>query len=325
MNWKWWNRYGQGKKLDQLMWANFVSMILGIDIGGTSTKLGLVENGAVICRARIKTTGHADEHAFADAITNEAKKLCDGRKPFTAIGVGAPNGNQHSGAIEMAANLSWKGTVPLARMLEERLGVPCVLGNDANAAALGEWRYGGGRELTDLIVVTLGTGLGGGFIIDGRLLIGPFGNAGELGHIILVPDGRKCGCGRNGCLETYVNISGIRMTYAELGGDPLVLAKPGVKPIAEVAHAGDERAIQAFVRTARWLAIGLSNAIAITAPQRVILFGGIARSGDLLMKPLQKYLGTSMMAVHQGRIDLRISDLHEDDAGILGAAAFATL
>ncbi len=305
-------------------------MILGIDVGGSSTKLGLVSEGEVICRGRIATTGHRNEHAFADAIASEARSMCEGRGALVSIGIGAPNGNQHSGAIEKAANLPWKGTVPLAQMLSERLGVACTLGNDANAAALGEWRYGSGRGHTDLLVATLGTGLGSGFIIDGKLLIGPFGNAGELGHMTVVIDGRVCGCGRRGCLETYVNISGIRQTYAELL-DPImrekstVLAEEGVRPIGDAARAGDPLAMKTFDITARWLAIGLANAIAITTPQRIVLFGGITRNGELLMAPLRRYFEPSMMQVFRGSVDLCLSELPEDDAGILGAAALTSL
>jgi glucokinase len=305
-------------------------MLLGIDVGGTSTKIGLVRDGSVIERGRVQTTGHADEQAFADAIVAEARKLLEGNEKPEAAGIGAPNGNQLTGAIEMAANLPWKNEVPLARMLEERLNVPCTLGNDANAAALGEWRYGSGRGLTDLLVVTLGTGLGSGFIVDGRLLTGPFGNAGELGHITMIPDGRECGCGRKGCLETCVNIKGIRKTYRELsekeGHDPSgVLERKGVRTIAEAAQKGDQVALRTFDVTARWLAIGLANAIAITTPQMIVLCGGIARSGELLMDPLKNHFEPAMMKVFRGKIDLRLSELPEDDAAILGAAALTTL
>jgi glucokinase len=168
-------------------------MIAGIDIGGTTTKIGLVKGHVVMARSRIPTTGHADEHAFADAIAAEVFRLTkDHGGSITAAGIGAPNGNQLTGTIDQAPNLPWKNDVPLARMLGERLKVPCTLGNDANAAALGEWRYGAGRGCNDLLVVTLGTGLGSGFIVNGQLLLGPFGNAGELGHVITVIDGRIC-------------------------------------------------------------------------------------------------------------------------------------
>lgn len=297
-------------------------MIAGIDIGGTSTKIGLVEGDRVVARKRISTTGHADAQAFADALVAAARTLLLAHKAEAiAIGIGAPNGNQHTGTIDRAPNLPWPQDVPLARMLSERTGLPCTLGNDANAAALGEWRCGAGRGCTDLLVVTLGTGLGSGFIVNGQLLLGPFGNAGELGHTTVVMDGRPCTCGRRGCLEAYVSIRGMRATYQELGEDPGVLEQAGVLPIAMAAMNGDASALQTFRDTARWLAVGLANAVAIAPPQRIVLFGGIARNGDLLMAPLRTLFEEALLNIHQGRVELCTSVLPEDDAGILGAAA----
>jgi glucokinase len=167
----------------------------------------------------------------------------------------------------------------------------------------------------------LGTGLGSGFIVDGRLLLGPFGNAGELGHTTVVMDGRHCTCGRKGCLEAYVSIRGMRATYQDLGDDPDVLTQEGVLPIAAAALRGDPAALQTFRDTARWLATGLANAVAIAPPQRIVLFGGIARNGDLLMAPLQEHFDTALLSIHRGRVALQLSQLPDDDAGILGAAA----
>jgi glucokinase len=299
-------------------------MIAGIDIGGTSTKIGLVQGGQVIARAREGTTGHPDAPAFAEAIARAVEQLAAAHgERITAIGIGAPNGNQHTGTIDRAPNLPWGHDVPLAAMLQQRLGVPCALGNDANAAALGEWRYGAGRGLSDLLVVTLGTGLGSGFIVDGRLLLGPFGNAGELGHTTVVMDGRPCTCGRRGCLEAYVSIRGMRRTYEELGDRSALSDTAGVLPIAEAARRGDDAAMQTFRDTARWLAVGLANAVAITCPQRIVLFGGIARNEDLLMPPLRDRFREALLNIYQDRVDLVVSALPEDDAGILGAAALA--
>jgi len=296
-------------------------MIGGIDIGGTTTKIGLVKDHTVIARSRIATTGHVDEHAFADAIAREVERLAkDNGQPIIAAGIGAPNGNQLTGTIDRAPNLPWKKDVPLARMLSDRLGVPCTLGNDANAAALGEWRYGAGRGCDDLLVVTLGTGLGSGFIVNGQLLLGPFGNAGELGHVITVIDGRSCTCGRKGCLEAYVSIRGIRQTYLELADSSELLQEEGVKPIADAAMRGEDAAVQTFRDTARWLAVGLANAVAHTCPQRIILFGGIARNGEVLMNPLKRRFNEALLNIYQGKVELLLSGLAEDDAGILGAA-----
>ncbi|MBK9148555.1 MAG: ROK family protein [Flavobacteriales bacterium] len=299
-------------------------MILGIDIGGTTSKLGLVHEGKVIARARISTTGHADDHAFADALASAASQLVkqDGHPPIQSVGIGAPNANQLTGIIEMAPNLPWKNDVPLARMMSDRLGVPATLGNDANAAALGEWRYGAGRGFDDLLVVTLGTGLGSGFIVNGQLVLGSAGNAGELGHAILLPDGRACTCGRKGCLEAYVSIRGLLATYTEEGGTANLT---DVKTIADLVHAGDTAAIACFQRTAEWLSIGLANAVCATGPKRIVLFGGISRNGDLLMAPLRERFHANLLNIYQGRVDLTVSALPDDDAALLGAAALGTL
>lgn len=247
--------------------------------------------------------------------------VSDGQEPITAVGIGAPNGNQLTGSIDQAPNLPWKNDAPLARMLSERLGLPVTLGNDANAAALGEWRYGAGQGSKDLLVVTLGTGLGSGFIVNGQLLLGPFGNAGELGHTIIVIDGRLCTCGRKGCLEAYVSIRGMRQTYLELADAPELLKEEGVKPIADAALRGEDAALQTFRDTARWLAVGLANAVAHTCPERIILFGGIARNGDVLMDPLKSRFDAALLNIYRGKVRLLLSGLPEDDAGILGAAA----
>jgi glucokinase len=295
-------------------------MILGIDIGGTTSKLGLVRNGQVIARERISTTGHADDHAFADALARTAQGLIAAKTTATlmSIGIGAPNANQLTGIIEMAPNLPWKHDVPLARMMSDRLGVPATLGNDANAAALGEWRYGAGQGFDDLLVVTLGTGVGSGFIVNGRLVLGSAGNAGELGHTILIPDGRACTCGRKGCLEAYVSIRGMIATYEELGG---TASATDVKTIAQRANTGDTAAITCFKHTTQWLAIGLANAVCATGPKRIVLFGGIARNGELLMAPLRERFHATLLNIYQGRVDLTVSALEDDDAALLGAAA----
>ncbi|HRD51443.1 MAG TPA: ROK family protein, partial [Flavobacteriales bacterium] len=299
-------------------------MILGIDIGGTTSKLGLVHDGKVIARARISTTGHADDHAFADALVMCAKELLQANEGarIASIGIGAPNANQLTGIIEMAPNLPWKHDVPLARMMSDRMGVPATLGNDANAAALGEWRYGAGKGIDDLLVVTLGTGVGSGFIVNGRLVLGSAGNAGELGHMILIPGGRDCTCGRKGCLEAYVSIRGMIATYNDAGGAAPV---PDVKSIADRAHSGDAAAIECFHRTTEWLAIGLANAVCATGPKRIVLFGGIARNGELLMAPLRERFHATLLNIYQGRVDLTVSALPDDDAALLGAAALGTL
>ncbi len=299
-------------------------MILGIDIGGTTSKMGLVQDGKVLGRTHISTTGHADEQAFADALSAAARQLAfDHSVSITAVGIGAPNANQLNGLIEQAPNLPWKHDVALAAMLRERLLVPATLGNDANAAALGEWRYGAGQGYQDLLVVTLGTGLGSGSIVNEELLLGSAGNAGELGHTIVMPGGRACTCGRLGCLEAYVSIRGIMATYSELSdhGRP---RPPSVEVVAADAAQGDPVALQCFDRTAAWLAIGLANAVCITGPARIVLFGGIARSGDLIMLPLLRHFEKALLNIYHGRVDIALSALPGDDAALLGAAALST-
>ncbi|HRF81760.1 MAG TPA: ROK family protein, partial [Flavobacteriales bacterium] len=192
-------------------------------------------------------------------------------------------------------------------------------------AALGEWRYGAGQGIDDLLVVTIGTGVGSGFIVNGKLVLGSAGNAGELGHMTVAVDGRACTCGRKGCLEAYVSIRGMRQTYAELADDLDLLKEDGVKCIADAAHQGDPAALQTFEETVRWLAVGLSNAVAVTGPRRIVLFGGIVRSGDLLLAPLKKRFQTVLLNIYQGRVDITISALPDDDAALLGAAALGTL
>jgi glucokinase len=210
-------------------------------------------------------------------------------------------------------------------MVELRTGIPAVLGNDANAAALGEWRFGAGKGCNDLLMVTLGTGVGSGFIVNGQLMLGSHGNAGEVGHMTIVIDGRPCTCGRKGCLEAYVSIRGLRQTYVELDGDPEVLKEEGVHCIARAAGRGDAAALQTFRHAARWLAVGLANAVAVTGPERIVLFGGIARNGELLMAPLRERFREFLLNIYQGRVDLVASALPDDDAAILGAAALTTL
>lgn len=302
-------------------------MIAGIDIGGTTSKIGLVSEGKVIVQTRIPTTGYADDGQFADALAHAVRGLVSdtAHVRLSAAGIGAPNANQHMGIIEMAPNLPWKYDVPLARLMQQRLGIPCVLGNDANAAALGEWRYGAGQGYDDLLIVTLGTGVGSGFIVNGRLVLGGHGNAGELGHMTIVMDGRMCTCHRKGCLEAYVSIRGLRQTYSELDGDPEVLKEEGVKCIADAANRGDAAALQTFKHTVRWLAVGLANAVAVTGPRRIVLFGGIARNGELLMAPLRERFQEALLNIYKGRVDLTVSALPADDAAILGAAALTTL
>ncbi len=314
------------RRLRQVVWNDQI-MILAIDIGGTSTKLGLVEEGSVVARSRMDTLGDADEQAFLDRLVERALALAVKEKvKIRSVGIGAPNGNQLTGTIENAPNLPWTKDVPLARMISERMNVPAFLGNDANAAALGEWRYGAGKRHKDLLVVTLGTGVGSGFIVNGELVLGSAGNAGELGHMILEPEGRACTCGRKGCLEAYVSIRGMKRSYEEAiattGKTCLDLDIPA---IVEAARNGEPEALVVFDRTARWLAIGLANAVCATGPSRIVLFGGLSRNRDLLMPRLTRQFDDHLLNIYKGRVDIVTSELPDDDAALLGAAALTTV
>ncbi len=295
-------------------------MRIGIDIGGTSVKLGIVEDSKVTARARISTPTAGTPADFAAELGEAVLQLTAG-KSLKAVGIGAPNGNQLNGCIEQAPNLPWSGSFPLAAMMQEYLKTPCTLGNDANAAAMGIGKYGVGQGCADLLVITLGTGLGSGFISNNQLILGARGNAGELGHSNIVIDGRTCSCGCKGCLEAYVSIRGMRETYRELADNEDLLQNLGVLPIAKAAQDGDHVALQTFTSTARWLGIGLATAVAIFAPSKIVLFGGIARSGDLLLAPLRMRFEEFLMPMHKGQVPILLSELPEDDAAILGAAA----
>lgn len=314
-----------------------MQVVLGVDLGGTNTAWGLVEHsGACPHSGSVPTSAYPAPLALVDAVAEAAQAVfqdrpAQGRVELTAIGIGAPNGNYHRGTVEHPPNLPWPGITPLAQLFASRLGVPAVLTNDANAAAIGEGLFGAARGLQDFLVVTLGTGLGSGFVAGGTLLYGHDGFAGELGHTIVDPGGRLCGCGRLGCLEQYASATGLQRTVQELlqtTAKPSVLrsagaAAPTAKDVAEAAVTGDALAQEAFERTARVLGLALANAVAITSPQAVIVFGGIAQSGDVLMRPLRRHFEENLHAIWRGKVELRVSSLHDRNAGVLGAAALA--
>lgn len=290
--------------------------LIGIDIGGTNTKLGLIHNDQVIASSSIKTQSKETSDAYADELADEIKKLA-GTNIISGIGIGAPNGNFYSGAIEHAPNLKWKGIIPLARMIEERTKVKTLLTNDANAAALGEMTYGGARGMKNFIMITLGTGLGSGIVVDGKLIYGNSGFAGELGQTIVVPDGRLCGCGRKGCLETYVSATGILRTAEELAANKFKSSHD----IAVAAEAGDPVALRAFDETAKTLGIALANFVTFTSPEAIFLFGGLTGSKNLLMSPLKNYFESHLHIVYRDTVKILLSELSEGHAALLGAAA----
>jgi glucokinase len=307
---------------------------IGIDIGGTNTKIGVVNpEGKILAHSRVSTTNYPKIAAFVAALGSEINGLLEkaGEVELGAIGIGAPNGNYHKGTIEHAPNLAWKGVVPLCDMLSKTFPVPVVLTNDANAAALGEMIYGGAKGMKNFIILTLGTGLGSGIVVNGELVYGKTGFAGEMGHLTMEPFGRECGCGREGCLEAYVSATGIVKTVFELFAerrDPSAMRKIPFdeltsKMIADAAEKGDQIALAAFEQTAEMLGLAINNAAAFCSPEAVFLFGGLAQAGDLLLDPLNRFVDENIFGHYRKSFKILLSGLSEADAAILGASALA--
>jgi glucokinase len=260
---------------------------------------------------------------------HEMKSNLKTNQKIVGIGIGAPNGNFFNGCIENAPNLKWKGKIPLVKLFKKNFKLPVYLTNDANAAALGEMIYGGAKKMKDFIVITIGTGLGSGIVANGKLIYGHDGLAGELGHTIYQPGGRKCGCGRLGCLETYVSSSGLIKTTKELlekNNTKSLLRK--LKPneiisinIQAAAIKGDKLAINAYEITGAILGQKLADAVAVTSPEAIFLFGGISRSGNLLIKPAKKALEENLLSVYKNKVKILQSELLDKNAAVLGAAA----
>lgn len=305
----------------------------GIDIGGTNTVFGLVDrNGVCIAQDDVITDQYETAEEFVAALSDGIKKLLAGFGSdikFRGIGIGAPNGNYYNGTVEFAPNLRWKGILNFVEMFGRHFEEPAILTNDANAAAIGEMMYGAAKGMKDFIVVTLGTGLGSGFVANGELIYGHDGFAGELGHTIAVPDGRQCKCGRKGCLEQYASATGIVITakniliesdksskLREIRGNELTSKK-----IFEAAVSGDEIALIAFDKTAEILGRSLSDAVAITSPEAIILFGGLAQAGDFILKPTKKYMEYYMLNVFKNKVKLLQSQVAGENAAVLGASA----
>ncbi len=307
---------------------------IGIDIGGTNSVIGIVDKqGIVISHDSVLTANYKTAELFVEecvkVISNLLKTIPE-KSELIGIGIGAPNGNYYKGTIEFAPNLKWKGIIEFVNLFKSHFDVPTFLTNDANAAALGELIYGGAKGMKDFIVITLGTGLGSGFVVNGNLVYGHDGFAGELGHTIVFPDtGRQCGCGRKGCLETYCSATGIVRTVIELleesDEDSELRAykkeKITSKLIAEAAQRGDVLANSAFDYTAKILGMKLADTVAITSPEAIFLFGGLAQSGDLILKPTKNYMEKYMLPIFKNKVKLLHSSLEGASAAILGASA----
>lgn len=309
-------------------------VVAGVDIGGTNTVFGLVDkSGNVLAEGNLITTDYPVIEDFVKALVAEVKELMKGKKELNlmGIGIGAPNANYHKGTIELAPNLAWKGIVPLAKLIKEKIDIPVVVTNDANAAAMGEMVFGGAKNMKDFIVLTLGTGLGSGIVINGQLVYGHTGFAGELGHTIIVPGGRDCGCGRFGCYETYASASGLVRTVLYLLSemrDQSILR--GIAPseltskrIAEAARKKDPVALEALDYTAERIAFGIINAIGFSSPEAVFLFGGLAQAGEALFRPVRKYVEAGVQPIFKGTVKILPSGVPESNAAVLGSAALA--
>ncbi|MEE6186739.1 ROK family protein [Niabella digestorum] len=306
---------------------------IGIDIGGTNTKYGLVNHrGEILEKGDIKTDAYPTVKDFIDALYDAIKPIIDKHKSNTrlvGVGIGAPNGNYYTGTIEYAPNLIWKGILPIAELMTKKFGVPCSLTNDANAAAVGEMMYGAARGMKDFIMITLGTGVGSGIVANGSLIYGHDGFAGELGHVIVRPGGRKhWSTGHQGSLEAYCSATGIAITAKKLRAEnPQSLLNNipedhiDSKSVYEAAMAGDETAKEVFRYTGQILGEALANFIMFSSPEAIILFGGVIKAGELIMNPTKEHMEKNLLPIFQNKVKLVFSELKEADAAILGASA----
>jgi glucokinase len=310
------------------------AFVVGVDIGGTGTKFGIVDNvGNVLFASEISTKKHEQVHTFIDELHQELSVLIEkvgGVGRIKGIGVGAPNGNVYTGNIEYAPNLPWKGIIPLARMLQDKFKIPVRLTNDANAAAVGEMMYGAAQGMKDFIMITLGTGVGSGIVANGQLIYGHDGFAGELGHTTIIPDGRlHPGTGKRGSLESYASATGVAQSAIEIleNTDRSSLLRDipkgelNSKAVFEAATKGDEVAKEVFAFTGKVLGMALANFVMFSSPEAIILFGGLTKAGDLILKPTREHLEANVIEIFQNKVKILISHLKESDAAILGASA----
>ena len=314
-----------------------IEYAIGVDIGGTSTKYGLVNHrGDILHRGDLSTVKHSNVESFIDElheVLQPAIKEVGGMEFIKGIGIGAPNGNYYKGTIEYAPNLQWRGVIPLAALATKKFGVPCSLTNDANAAAVAEMMYGAARGMKDFIMITLGTGVGSGIVANGQLILGHDGFAGELGHTTIRPGGRKhWGTDMYGSLEAYASATGIAITAKEIlerhpGNQSLMRAYPSdkidAKAVFECASKGDELANEVYRFTGEILGEALANFVMFSSPEAIILFGGVIKAGDLIMKPTRDHMEKNLLPIFQNKVKLIFSELKEADAAILGASALA--
>ncbi len=311
--------------------------VLGLDMGGTNSVLGIVDaRGHVLARTSIKTQQYSDIKEYVNALYEEAVKIVEpvgGFDMFRGIGAGAPNGNYYTGNIEFAPNLPWKGVVPFAKLMSERFGIPCSVTNDANAAAMGEMIYGAAKGMKNFIMITLGTGVGSGIVIDGKVVYGHDGFAGELGHVTIdkSANARLCGCGGKGHLEAYASATGVARTAKEIVSTTdkkTILRDMDADAITsydvfKAAEAGDEVAKEIFEFTGKCLGEAFADFIAFSAPEAIIMFGGLTKSGHWIMDPVVKSMNEKVLPIWRNKVKVMFSDLKEADAAVLGASALA--
>jgi glucokinase len=307
--------------------------VIGIDIGGTFTKLGIVDKeGNMYAEGSIASDKTPSIDDFIMELYAAVEKMKAGLKielTIIGIGIGAPNSNYYKGTIEDAANLKWKGVIPFADKMTKVFKLPTVLTNDANAAALGEMIFGGAKGMKNFIVITLGTGLGSGIVVNGDVVYGNDGFAGELGHTIVKPDGRECGCGLRGCLETYVSAPGIKRTVFELFADlntkselrNYTFDQLNATMISKAAKEGDPIALKAFEITGAILGAKLADAVAITSPEAIFFFGGLAKSGELLFEHVRRNLEPNLLFIFRNKVKLLPSGLTDKNTAVMGASA----
>ncbi|MFO7852452.1 MAG: ROK family protein [Bacteroidota bacterium] len=308
---------------------------VGIDIGGTNTVFGLVDReGKILSEGRVKTSEFEDVEVFVAALyekINVTVRKLGNSAELLGYGIGAPMGNINKGTIEHPSNLPWKGIIPLADLFGKHTSLPVTVTNDANAAAVGEMIYGGARGMKNFVVITLGSGLGSGLVVDGKLVYGANGFAGEIGHTAIRPgaSNRMCACGRKGCLETYVSASGIKRTVLKIMADSIVdselrelsFNELNSKIIHDAALRGDPIALEAFEHTGRMLGFKLADVVAHTNPEAIFLFGGLALAKDLIFEPAREYMEEHLLSIYKGKVELLPSQLSTQNAAVLGASS----
>lgn len=309
--------------------------VIGLDLGGTNSVFGIVDRrGTIVATTSVKTQEQNDVEVYVDNCCTALKKIIEevgGIEKIQAMGIGAPDANYYTGIIDNPANLPWKGEIPLAKMFSDRLGIPVALTNDANAAAIGEMAYGAAKGMKNFIMITLGTGVGSGIVVNGQVVYGSDGFAGELGHVIVdkSSEARSCGCGRKGCLETYCSATGVARTAKMIVSSserPTLLRNIPLdeitsKDVAIAAGQGDEVAKEIFEYTGKILGEACADFATFSSPEAFIFFGGLTKAGDLLMDPIKKAYDENVLFLYKNKAQMIVSELDDAGAAVLGASA----